>query len=341
MENFYLVCTSDFCYKNKIFNLDSYANRDNYYYPYYIFKKKMYESNILLNTYDYIDKTKDDNHGLIFFDIPNNMDKYIHNHPKAKKYLVIWESKVVHPINWEMTIHAHFDKIFTWSDEIIDDQKYFKINFSSKLPEHLNFELNKKNRLCAMIIGHKFASHPLELYTERVKTIRWFEQKHPDDFDLYGIGWDSYCFKGVLSPLNRFRLLTKLLKPNYPSYKGTVKSKKETYEKYKFAICYENARDIPGYITEKIFDCFFAGCVPVYWGAPNVTEHIPADTFIDRRDFRTHEELYEYIKMMPDDEYEDYLNAIKRFIRCDRIYPFSAEYFAETIVDEIVEDMKK
>ena len=48
-----------------------------------------------------------------------------------------------------------------------------------------------------------------------------------------------------------------------------------------FAICYENARDIPGYITEKIFDCFFAGCVPIYWGgAPNVTDHIPANTFI-------------------------------------------------------------
>jgi hypothetical protein len=42
-----------------------------------------------------------------------------------------------------------------------------------------------------------------------------------------------------------------------------VDSKKNTLEKYKFSICYENARDIPGYITEKIFDCFFAGCVPI------------------------------------------------------------------------------
>ncbi|MBT9150745.1 MAG: hypothetical protein DDT40_00924 [candidate division WS2 bacterium] len=76
--------------------------------------------------------------------------------------------------------------------------------------------------------------------------------------------------------------------------------------------------------------------MPVYWGAPNVTDHIPADTFIDRRDFKTHEELYEHVKKMPDDEYEGYLDAIKRFILSDKIYPFSAEYFAETLSNEIL-----
>ncbi|MBA7551029.1 hypothetical protein ES705_43562 [subsurface metagenome] len=108
-----------------------------------------------------------------------------------------------------------------------------------------------------MIAGHKFNSHPLELYSERVKAIRWFEENHPEDFDLYGIGWDKYCFKGMLSRLNRFNTLRKLFKLKYPSYKGPIKSKREIYKKYKFAICYENARDISGYMTEKIFDCFF------------------------------------------------------------------------------------
>jgi hypothetical protein len=49
---------------------------------------------------------------------------------------------------------------------------------------------------------------------------------------------------------------------NYLSYKGKIDSKKDTLEKYKFSICYENARDTPGYITEKIFDCFFAANSP-------------------------------------------------------------------------------
>jgi len=204
----------------------------------------------------------------------------------------------------------------------------------------LNFDLNKKDKLCTMIVANKFKSHPLELYTERVKAIRWFEQNHPEDFDLYGIGWDGHYFKGMLSKLNRFDALTKLLKPKYPSYKGSVKSKREVLQKYKFAICYENAKDIPGYITEKIFDCFFAGCVPVYRGASNVTEHIPEDTFIDRGSFNTYEELYSYLKNMPDKEYQNYLEAIKNFIKSDKIYPFSAEYFAKKILNEILKNIR-
>ena len=45
-------------------------------------------------------------------------------------------------------------------------------------------------------------------------------------------------------------------------------------------------RDVLGYITEKIFDSFAAWCVPVYWGASNVTDYIPEGCFIDRRKFR-------------------------------------------------------
>jgi len=70
--------------------------------------------------------------------------------------------------------------------------------------------------------------------------------------------------------------------------------------------------------------------------SPNVTEHIPEDTFIDRRKFRTYEELYSYLKNMSDREYMDYLDAIKNFIESDKLYPFSAECFVDTIVNEIV-----
>jgi hypothetical protein len=39
---------------------------------------------------------------------------------------------------------------------------------------------------------------------------------------------------------------------------------------------------------------------------------------------------------MTDREYREYLDAVKNFIKSDKIYPFSAECFAETIVNEIV-----
>ncbi len=338
MLNLFLVCTSNLYYKNTIFNLNSSLNRDNSWYPCYLLKEFCLKSNILLNTYDYLNKETYKNFELLFFDIPRDINEYIKMYPGINKYLVIWECPSIRRDNWDVKNHKYFKKIFTWNDKLIDNKKYFKINFSSKIPTDLNFDLNKKDKLCTMIVANKFKFHPLELYTERVNAIRWFEQNHPEDFDLYGIGWDRYYFKGMLSRLNRFDVLTKLLKPKYPSYKGSVESKREVLQKYKFAICYENARDIPGYITEKIFDCFFAGCVPVYWGAPNVTEHIPEDTFIDKRNFNTYEKLYKYLKNMPDEEYMNYIEAIKNFIKSDKIYLFSAECFAEILVNEILRE---
>ncbi|MWV67581.1 hypothetical protein DCO58_07910 [Helicobacter saguini] len=44
-----------------------------------------------------------------------------------------------------------------------------------------------------------------------------------------------------------------------------VENKVEWLKKYKFNICFENS-SYPGYLTEKIFDAFAAGCVPIYWG---------------------------------------------------------------------------
>jgi hypothetical protein len=323
--------TSSFYLNNRQFDMsDKISNRDDCLYGFHLLKKRFEENGIDLSTQD-INLPREAQ-----FIIYNEMPKIKDISTDKSNYLLINECKVIKPDNWNLKKHKYFKKIFTWNDELVDNKKYLKINFSNKIPTDLEFDLNNKTKLCTMIIGHKFKSHPLELYSERIKAIRWFEQNHPEDFDLYGMGWDKYYFKGALIMLNTLEVLRKLLKPKYPSYKGTVRSKREMLLKYKFAICYENARDIPGYITEKIFDCFFAGCVPAYWGAPNVTEHIPRDTFVDRRDFRTYDELYGYLKNMSDKDYLNYLDAINSFIRSEKIYPFSAECFAETLTNEIL-----
>ena len=276
--------------KNRMFTNTSSPIGDDLMYPFVYLGKYLVKNGHKINTIDMDDIRNFD--AIVFIDFPTFKNKYFRrlvNNKFENLYLLILESLIIKPDNFDKQNHKYFKKIFTWNDGFVDNKKYFKINFSHKIPDKVEFNIKNKNKFCTMIVANKFKSHPLELYTERVKAIRWFEQNHLEDFDLYGIGWDRYYFKGMLSGLNRFDALRKLLKPKYPSYRGTVKLKRDVLQKYKFAICYENARDIPGYITEKIFDCFFAGCVPVYWGAPNVTDHIPEDTFIDRRDFKSYE----------------------------------------------------
>ena len=139
--------------------------------------------------------------------------------------------------------------------------------------------------------------------------------------------------------MNRSTLIRKLCTRKFPSYRGTVETKHDVLKKYKFSICYENARDVPGWITEKIFDCFLAGCVPVYWGPNNVTHHIPERCFIDKRNFDTYERLYEYMAKMTDEKYCDYLAAIESFLQSSKAYPFSIDYFIKTLTREIISDL--
>ena len=126
---------------------------------------------------------------------------------------------------------------------------------------------------------------------------------------------------------------------HFPSYRGKVVSKFETMQKYRFSICYENVRDLAGYITEKIWDSFIAGCVPIYWGASNITYYIPQDCFIDRRKFANHEELYKFIASMSESEYTAYQERIAAFLISEKAQLFSAETFAETIVNTIMKDL--
>lgn len=334
-----------YCNKNRMFISPKSPIGDDLMYPLFYLGQQLTKQGHKVNTID-MDDIKKFN-AIVFIDFPTLKNKYFKQLVKNKfqnLYLITLESPIIKPDNYNVNNHKYFKKIFTWADNFVDNKKYFKINYSHKIVYNLNFDF-KKERFCTIIASNKFKSHPQELYTEKIKAIRWFEKNHPEDFDLYGIGWDRYYFQGSfmginLLRLNRLKFLAKLLKPNYPSYKGVVRSKKETYQIYKFAICYENT-SFPGYITEKIFDCFFGSCIPVYLGAPNITKHIPSNTFIDKRKFKTYDELYKYIKNMPDKEYLGYLNAIENFIKSGKIYPFSAECFANTLIKEITNTICK
>ena len=334
----YLVCTSDFYYQNRIFDIDSEQNRDNCYYPYFLLKKLLQENGCSLNTYDYYSKDKTNAYGLLFFEIPADYERICGEHTNVKKLLVLFETVMIYPLNWNMSAHEKFDLIFTWNDELVDGIKYIKANFSNTFPASICRNPSEKEKFCTLIAGNKRAHSTIDLYSKRLEAIRWFERFHPLEFDLYGIGWEEYVFPNVkfVKGLNRFKFLKRLFAPNFPSYRGRIESKRPILEKYRFSICYENFRDVTGYITEKIFDCFFAGCVPVYWGANNVTDHIPPDCFVDKRKFATYEELYDFLITMDERTYCSYLDNIEAYLRTEQAYPYSSDYFARTLVKQML-----
>ena len=45
--------------------------------------------------------------------------------------------------------------------------------------------------MCTLINSNLRSNNKNELYSYRLKIIKWFEKYHLEDFDLYGYGWDK------------------------------------------------------------------------------------------------------------------------------------------------------
>jgi hypothetical protein len=234
--------------------------------------------------------------------------------PKEKLVLFVWEPPTVQGELHDPKTLALFGKVFTWDDDLIDNKRFFKFYYPVLVQRMENIPPFEKKKFCTMISRRLSSSHPKQLYAEREKTIRFFEDK-PGEFDLYGMYWEKRKFK---------------------NWRGSVPDKMAVLKDYKFSICYENTKEIKGYITEKIFDCFGAGVVPVYWGASNVEEYIPADCFIDRRKFKDNKEMYKFLKGITKEQYEGYLKAAAAFIKSDKAKVFSGDHFIQTFM-KIVE----
>lgn len=321
---------------NVIFDRASPANRDDCFAPYALLRDGLHQSGIQMDT---VDKSQCQ-------DLAFELHQDVQHVTKATiNYLLMFETEFVKVENADAKQWSRYRKIFTWNDELVDGDRFIKINFPN--PIHVNpvDGFSYRDHFCCLISSNRTLAVKDDriLYAERVRAIRWFETHAPQDFDLYGVGWDiPVVSSGLIGKLERrfWRALSRLVKLRpFPSYRGRVAHKSDVLMRTRFAICYENVRDLPGYITEKIFDCFFSGCVPVYWGARNITEHIPADCFVDRRNFRDTGEVYAYLKAMTEKEFKDYQQRIAAFLQSDAAYPFSSEFFAETVVTTIVRDI--
>ncbi len=64
---------------------------------------------------------------------------------------------------------------------------------------------------------------------------------------------------------------------------------------FRYSVAIENSSH-PHYWTEKISDCFLAGTVPIYWGAPNIADYFPMDAMIILRSL-DHEEAAQVIRV--------------------------------------------
>lgn len=283
-------------YKNGIFKMDTGHN------VFFNFKSRIKKYNVIIDTIDINGKLPVDSY--VYCDVPYPWEirrwfKIFSN--RDKNILFTFESPLVNPFSQIRLLHYFFRLVYTWDDSMLTKNRYYKfyipqlssgigtgtINFNNK--KFLVAVLTNKS---AIALFKLLSPYKRDLYIERKRAINYFESTIPNKFDLFGKGWS---FK------------------KQESYKGKINNKLDAISKYKFCLAFENTV-APGYITEKIFDCFKAGCVPIYLGAPNIEKYIPKSCFIDCRDFNGYGYLLHFLDSISEKKYNDYIKKAQEFL---------------------------
>lgn len=230
--------------------------------------------------------------------------------PKEKLVLFVWE-----PGSLSLEIYDAYSRVYTWDDTLIDGIKFFRFNYPYLIPFKEHSILFENKKLCTMVVGN---------WTEqRLNLFRFFEMHHPEGLECYG-----------RSPPELENMI--MHKGHIPG-RHSGEEKISTLQNYRFCICFENTIGLEGYITEKIFGCFAAGCIPIYWGSTNIEQYIPKSCFIDYRDFKNNEELYQYVFTMSHDRHHEYIEEIKKYLISEEAQLFSSQYFDNLIYNSITQ----
>jgi hypothetical protein len=292
------------------------------------------------------------------FIIVLNETLFFKNYQKTKEqklYLILSEPPVYNFEDWKKENHLTFDKIFVYDDRLADNIKYFHYNFaidfeSFDKPGLVSRETFSKKKLCVLMAGtFSVLPHRKEMQSllhERYKAISWFNRNFPNDLDFFSrviIEKKFEEFKGSsylnkISPSLVGKIASYKFKRNCEKvFKGSVEAEKkiETMKAYKFYLCYENSHGINGLISEKIFDCFAASCIPVYEGAPDITRYIPPGCFINKEDFKSYPALHHYLVNMSYEEYSGYIENMLAFMNSEEIDPFKVCAFTKKIIAQI------
>lgn len=264
---------------------------------------------------------------VVYFSGYSFKRRHTRRNPDAFRILWAYEPLSVYPVHYTRRFWKPFDAILTWNDYLAEqggtfhrfpvicyDFPYGAIHgVRSEAGGPLPNPAVRRKALC-QIVGDKYTPIQGQLYRARRNAARWFHAHGRLEMDVYGV-----------PPMNT------------PNYKGKAASKLDTLRMYRYALCFENLYHpvwSQGYVTEKIFDCMYADCVPVYYGAYNIENYIPEGCFVDFRKFRGFADLDAFLAGQTDRDYLDYVRNIRSFLRgnnaayrysCFRLYETAAE----------------
>lgn len=244
--------------------------------------------------------------------------KALQKYPKEKRLLFSFEGAITNPRSHQHEYGKLYGKVFTWNDDMVDNKKYFKVFFpwGDALPQIQDIPAFEDKKLAVLVGSDNHYNHPIEGYSMRRDLINFFEKKPYCGFEFYG-NWKKNQYKNCKGFIPWDKSIERF---TYSRRAGKI----NIIKNYKFDIVYDNCLGCNGYINERLWDSFAAGCVPVYYGTPNITQYIPANCFIPRQLFASNEELLAFLNNMTQETYEEYQQNIRNFLASEQPFCMSS-----------------
>ena len=323
--------------ENSLFTPGAGENNGEFYLPYAKLRERFLSAGIELNTPDLNEGRE------VAFELHINCRR---QDPSARAYVYLYENPLIRPLNRDRSALARYVKWFTWDGALLDNPRAVRLLYPNRFETGPWNGPEKRPLFCVLVASNKALTvvDPRDQYQARVRILDWYERHAPTDFHLYGRGWERPAalpgrWGRVRNQLRKILGRFLSAKSPYATWRGPVDDKIELLTRARFCLAHENCRDLEGYVTEKLFDCFRAGCVPVYVGPKEIADLVPTDCFIDGRAYETPAALDAFLRTIDDAAYRGYQERIRAYLLSERAKPFSQDHFADVIAREILADL--
>ena len=217
------------------------------------------------------------------------------------------EPKDLLPQIYEVVVanEDEFDLIFTYEKELLDrNPEKYKFHFCDAINiDRESIKQNEKSKFLSMIASEKTWLFGHRLRHIIVKSL--LPKMDNIDIDLFG------------------NIVNKHIDLSSDSLKD-----------YMFQIAIENAQRI-NYFSEKIYDCFATGTVPIYWGASNIGDFFDMDGILI---FNTPDELKDILNSLSVEKYNSMLPAIRsNYEKCIKNHKNPDDILFENVIKYLLE----
>jgi glycosyltransferase involved in cell wall biosynthesis len=148
-----------------------------------------------------------------------------------------------------------------------------------------------------------------------------------DNITVFGLGWDRFKDNPHL-------------KIGHTKHRSLdEKSTVDILKNYTFVLIVENT-NADGYVSEKIYDAWIAGCIPLYYGNNNDLVGIPEDMYVDLKQFATSADLQKFLNKLTLKK----ITAMRKHILANReaqLQKVSTTAFAEVFEKVVAQTMGK